>query len=165
MTKSRGLRPYQRRGELAAFIEVAVAYTGSECLLWPYQRNKLGYGIVDFRSQGGHRTRAHRIVCERAHGSAPPDKPECAHNCGNPSCVAPAHLRWATHQENLADRVHHGTMNWGARHGQSKLNESDIPHIRSLAKEGMSHSQIAARFGVRRETIGVLLRGGTWAWL
>lgn len=166
MTKSRGLEKHPRKGELAAFIETAVAYTGSECLLWPFQRNELGYGIVDFRSQGGGRTRAHRIICERVYGPPPNDKPEASHwVCGNPSCVAPAHLEWDSHQGNLARRVEHGTMNWGSRHGISKLTEQDVLAIRTLSAEGLGAKRIAKGYGVAWETIRAIIRRDTWAWL
>ena len=165
MTASRGLQKHPRRGEIAAFIEEAVAYTGSECLLWPFQRNALGYGLVDFRTQGGHRLRAHRIVCERVHGAPLEDRPHAAHSCGNPSCVAPKHLRWASQRENLADRVDHGTMTRGTRQGHSKLTEQDVIAIRALSAEGMGAKNIAKRYGVRWENIRSIIRRDTWAWL
>jgi hypothetical protein len=163
MTKSRGLLKQPRKGAKAAFIEVAVAYTGSACLLWPYHRNWYGYGVIEFRGQRNYRV--HRIVCERTHGAPPGDGPGVAHSCRNTSCVAPAHLRWASQKENLADRVSHGTMIRGSRQWLSKLTEGDIPRIRALAKDGMNNTQIAKRFNVRRETISAVTRGKTWAWL
>lgn len=165
MTKSRGLQKHPRKGELAAFIDIAAAYTGSECLLWPFQRNQMGYGIVDFRTQGEGRTRSHRVICERAHGVPPVDRPFAAHSCGNPSCVAPGHLRWASQKENLADRIEHGTMTRGTRQGHSKLTEQDVVAIRALSVGGLGAKNIAKRYGVRWENIRAIIRRDTWAWL
>jgi hypothetical protein len=144
-------------------VEQAVAYTGNDCLLWPYHRNWSGYGVIEFRGQRNYRV--HRIVCERVHGLPPEAKSVAMHACGNPACVAPAHLRWATQRENLADRVNHGTMTRGSRQGHAKLTESDIPRIRTLAKLGTNNTKLAQQFGVSRRTIGMIVIGKTWAWL
>lgn len=50
-----------------------------------------------------------RVVCERVNGPAPTEKHETAHGCGNSWCVNKRHLRWATHIENEADKLIHGT--------------------------------------------------------
>jgi hypothetical protein len=163
MTKSKGLLKHPPKGAKAAFVELAVAHTGNDCLLWPYHRNWSGYGVIEFRGQRNYR--AHRIVCERTYGPPPEDKSVAMHMCGNPACMTPTHLRWATQRENLADRVNHGTMTRGSRQGHAKLTESDIPRIRTLAKLGTNNTQLAKQFGVRRETIRSLLQGKSWGWL
>ncbi len=163
MTKSKGLLKRPPNGAKAAFIELAISYTGNDCLLWPYHRNWGGYGVIEFRGQRNYR--AHRIVCERAHGPPPEGKPVAMHLCGAPACLTPAHLRWSTQRENLADRVNHGTMTRGSRQGHAKLTESDIPRIRTLAKLGTNNTQLAKRFGVSRKAIAQVVSGKTWAWL
>jgi hypothetical protein len=163
MTKSKGIIKYQPRGAKAAFVEQAVAYTGNDCLIWPYHRNWAGYGVIEFRGQRNYRV--HRIVCERTQGQAPEDKSVAAHLCGNPACVAPTHLRWASQAENLADRVNHGTMIRGTKARHAKLTDEDIPRIRTLAKLGMTSPKIAEQYGVIPRTIRNILNRETWAWL
>jgi hypothetical protein len=163
MTKSRGLQKHPPKGAKAAFVEMAVDYTGNDCLIWPYHRNWNGYGVIEFRGQRNYRV--HRIICERRHGPTPADKQVAMHLCGTPACVAPAHLRWASQRENLADRVNHGTMTRGARLPHTKLKEADIPRIRTLAKLGTNNTQLAKRFGVTRKAISHLVNRKTWTWL
>lgn len=133
MTKSRGLQKHPRKGEIAAFIEKAVAYTGNDCLPWPYVLSVYGYGAI--HASGGLRTLAHRVICERVHGPAPEGKPSAAHSCGNRACVAPAHLRWASQKENAADSITHGTIARGAKLPHTRLKAHDIPRIRALASK------------------------------
>ena len=39
-------------GAALAFVDVAVAYTGPGCLLWPFNRTEQGYGIVGYKPWG-----------------------------------------------------------------------------------------------------------------
>jgi hypothetical protein len=55
---------------------------------------------------GGERHHVATWVLKVAAGSAPGKEP--CHSCDRPACVAPDHLRWGTHQENMAEM--------GARH-------------------------------------------------
>lgn len=71
------------------------------CIEWPFSRDRNGYGNY----QDGTIKRAHRVILEAVKGPPPsPEKNIAAHNCDNPSCVNPAHLRWATTLENNLDR-------------------------------------------------------------
>jgi hypothetical protein len=45
-----------------------------------------------------------RLICEIAHGAPPTPKHEAAHSCHQPMCINPRHLRWLTHEENMAER-------------------------------------------------------------
>lgn len=145
------------------WLEAQVGFAGQECLTWPFLRNQSGYGII--RSPTG-RTRASRVMCELAHGPAPSNRHEAAHSCGNghEGCVNPRHLRWATRQENARDAIGHGTWVHGETVGNSKLTESDVRAIRTLAGKVLQR-EIAERFGVSRKAIGLIISGKNWAWL
>lgn len=96
-------------GDPLRFIhEVAMAHTGDECLTWPYAKKSGGYGTVYI---DGKHVRANRYVCELANGAPPTPKHESAHSCGkgHEACIAPGHLSWKTHAENMADKFIHGT--------------------------------------------------------
>ncbi len=95
-----------KNGEPEKFIEIAKKYTGDDCLIWPYGKDKDGYGWC-----GGEAV--HRIVCP---GEPKGERDQAAHYCGNPSCVNPNHLRWATKSENMQDKHLHGTMPVGDKH-------------------------------------------------
>lgn len=143
-----------------SWLESHVGHTGDECLLWPFGTDQRGYGKVTHPFS----RRANRVMCLLAHGEPPTDRPDAAHACGNPTCVNPQHLRWASVSENMMDRVGHGTANRGVKHGSSKLTEEQVKAIK--ARKGLqSSSQVAGEFGVRAEAVQKIWRGERWAWL
>jgi hypothetical protein len=144
------------------FREVALAWKSDDvCLIWPHGHSKNGYGKLrhNGRSRG-----VHRLLCEHVHGPAPSARHQAAHRCGHGQygCVNPHHLVWKTAKENNADKIIHGTMQWGERSGHAKLKLEDIPRIRAL--EGtMTQREIAEMFGVSQSAIGGIFRGKKWA--
>ena len=79
-----------------------------DCIPWPYAK-KNGYGIVQvMRDSKTVQTTASRQILIWSTGIEK-NNLHAAHNCGNPSCVNPNHLRWATPAENCNDRIIHGT--------------------------------------------------------
>ena len=149
-----------KNGKVLRFIhDVALKHDTDGCLLWPYTKNPMGYGLMRWKP-GGHSSMVHRLVCELAHGEPPPDRPVAAHWCGNPSCVAPGHLRWATHKENSGDMLRHGTLPRGSQHRRSKLTEADVLAIR--AQPHRRHADLAAEFGVHLGTIETVIYRRGW---
>lgn len=127
-------------GVAMSFIDdIAIPYTGDECLLWPFSKTPNGQGQINVN---GKRRNPARIVCETAHGPAPSPKHEAAHTCGKGhlACIAKKHLYWATRKENEADKILHGT------HGK-KLSQDDAQSILDM-KGSMHQEDIAAKFGV-----------------
>lgn len=118
---------------------------------------RLGYGCFGYL---GRTYRASRFMCQEAHGAAPADKPQALHSCGNGhrGCYNPRHLYWGSPSDNQQDTVKHGTAKKKGGHRQ-KLTDAQVADIRALAAGGVKQYVIAGRFGVRRETIGQILRG------
>ena len=143
--------------------ETAILYQETNCLIWPFKRDRHGYGIVSIKNR--HHV-ASRMVCKLVHGEPPAPKYTAAHSCGNGKlgCVNPLHLSWKTQKENLADCLIHGTRNFGTRNGSNKLMEDDIRKIRAL-KGTMFQREIADQFGITRRTVGDILSGRIWSWL
>lgn len=139
--------------------EVAALPYRDECVIWPYGKFDNGYGSVFHE---GKNRGSHVVVCELAHGSCPADKDEAAHECGNRACVNPHHLRWATKQQNAADRLEHGTGNRGERHNMAKLTERDVLSIRSDSRQ---QKEIAEDFGVTSAAIWMIKHRRSWAWM
>lgn len=144
-----------KAGDPLAFIEMAVAHVGKGCLIWPFNRNQDGYGLVSYTKPNGRRstTTATRLVLERTAGPAPSRSHQAAHKpkiCHNPGCVNPAHLRWATAAENNADQLADGT--WPHR----RLTLADIRALRSGAETAAA---VARRVGVS-STAAQLARNG-----
>ena len=139
--------------------EIAIPFTGDDCLIWPYGRSH-GYGFVN-RKEGENY--AHRIVCEAINGAPPSPKHDAAHSCGNghAGCVNPNHLRWDTRQGNLADMFVHGTAPIGERNGQAKLTEDDVRIIRSIGYSA-KRVEIAQRFNVSAGNVTMILQRKYW---
>jgi hypothetical protein len=97
-------------GRSRKWIEAHAGWQGDDCLIWPFSRDAHGYGQL-----ASDRTvrRAHRVMCEIAHGPKPAPGFVAAHTCGKgrEGCVNPRHLRWASQKENMADKLLHGTSN------------------------------------------------------
>jgi hypothetical protein len=140
------------------FLELQAQET-DDCVLWPYAQNGHRYGIVQI---GKRLWLTHRLSCIMTYGPPPFLKAEAAHNCGVSLCLNPRHLRWATHKDNQADRVGHGTSNRGERCGSSKLTESQVRMIRD---DNRTQKAIADQYGVCRQTISDIKNRKRWAWL
>lgn len=157
----RGVRT--ENGAPRQFLAVAIAFEdAAQCLIWPFARNA-GYAVI---SNDGMAKSVHPIVCTAAHGPAPTPGHEAAHTCGHGSdgCVNPRHLRWATHAENMADMITHGTSPRGERQGCAKLTRSEVLEIARL-RGSRSQRKLADDFGVSRGAIGGIFSGHNWAWL
>ena len=80
------------------------------------------------------------------------------HTCDRPSCVCPDHLLAGSQSDNIRDAVLRGR--YVQNRGGAKLTEDDVTAIR--ASTGRV-KDLAARYGVCRDTIGKLRAGKTWA--
>lgn len=146
-------------GAVSAFIDLAVAHSGPDCLPWPFNRNQRGYGLVNYTKPNGRRssTTAGRLVLERTAGPAPGTGHHAAHQpkiCHNPACVNPAHLRWATAAENNADQLADGTWPHG------RLTPADVRSLRSGAETAAA---VARRVGISGTAAQLARSGKTYA--
>lgn len=149
------------KGSSEAFLRANMGFEHDYCLLWPYRLTRKGYGLAVI---GGRQMQAHRWMCILSHGEPPSPEMQAAHICGNPNCVNPRHLRWATQSENQQDRVQHGTTNRGERDGMAKLSEQQVQAIIAL-KSIISGVELAEVYGVNPSAIYKIWRGERWAHL
>lgn len=135
-----------------------VAYAGAGCLTWPFGLSR-GYGHLGF---DGKTRKAHRVMCELAHGPAPSLKHETAHSCGkgHEGCVNPRHLSWKTRTANQRDRCRHGTA--GPQKGpRYRLTPEDAAAIfRAMGKATVT--DLAAKYKVTRSTVRQIHLGKIW---
>lgn len=154
----------QMNGEAIAWLKAHVGFSREECLPWPFARSNGGRGKIkiDGREEG-----AHRAMCRLAHGNPERDELEAAHSCGkgHEGCVNPKHLRWATRQENVADKFTHGTTLRGEMSPGAKLTADDVMAIKSMAANKFSQSEIATTYGIHQSMVSKILSGIAWSWL
>lgn len=145
-----------KKGEPVAFLLAALRFSGDDCVAWPFNRNQKGYGQVVIE---GRPYRASRILCGWAHGGAPDASYQAAHHCGNPSCVNPSHLRWASQSENEKDKIRHGTFATGSRVNGAKITD-DL--ARAIIADRRSSRAIAAEIGCSEVTVWKVRTGRAW---
>lgn len=150
-------------GEPAAWLrDVAFSHTEDRCLTWPFGRDSKGYGALRYNT---HIVRAHVVVCERFNGPKPAPNYEVAHSCGkgHEGCVAGEHLYWATHVENAADMVAHGTAGRGGAKGErvntAKLTETDV---RAIRLSSASADLLGVIYGCTPQNINYIKARVTW---
>ncbi len=104
-----------------------------------------------------------RLLLEAFVGPCPPGPPgmECCHYNGNPSDNRLENLRWDTSKANKADSIRHGTTVRGSKISHSKLTETKVIEIRSLAGT-MSQATIARKFGVSQVNINDIIHRKIW---
>lgn len=141
------------------WLEAKRFHSDDACLIYPFALGTGGYGIVTLGGTG-KTVPAHRLMCGIAHGPSPSAQHEAAHKCGNPSCVNPKHLRWATPKENMADCVDHGTDPVGEKGSAAKLSLAGVALIRASSA---SQQELADAFGVSTRTIRNVKSGRTWS--
>lgn len=132
-----------------------------QCLIFPFSLSPNGYGQAT--GEDGDPTGAHRYVCEAEHGPPPSPEHETAHSCGNRCCVNRWHLRWATREENAADKLLHGTDGRGEKNPKAKLTRPEVDEIIRLRgiETGVS---LAERFGVTPAQISNIQLGKQWTY-
>lgn len=147
--------PYH--GATEDFLRQHVDASTDDCIEWPYSKNEKGYGLAVI---GGKQRGAHNWMCRLAHGEPFMKWRHAAHRCGNPGCVNPRHLRWATHRENMLDKEMHGTVNRGERNGKTTLTEEDVIAIRNAPKW---LKPLCDKYGMSRHAISRIRAGKRWA--
>lgn len=146
--------PYH--GAREDFLRSLLGTDRQDCILWPYCTNDKGYGLAVV---GGKQRGAHNWMCRLAYGEPYLIWNQAAHRCGNPLCVNPNHLRWATHVENMEDKRIHGTLNRGERNGNTWLTEADVLAIREAPAK---LAPLMEKYGLTKHSVSKIRAGKTW---
>ena len=122
-----------------------------EC--WPWKRKTRNGGYGETRRHGsrdGRWYRAHRLAYEYANGEAPGDL-LVRHDCDNPSCCNPRHLRLGTRVDNMRDMHERGRAAGKMSHdSRPKLSAEQVRAIRAST---LPHTVMAREHGVSPRTI------------
>lgn len=140
------------------------------------RKGSIGKKIVGRVTQSGYRqvklvhvdgyqieVRLSRLVLETFVGKAPTQKHQAAH-CDNEKLNNKLeNLRWATPKENNADKIVHGTRQWGQHSGMAKLTPREVLSIRKAFDAGANNlTDLSRKYKCGRTTIGNILAGNTW---
>ena len=165
--KPRALPPLSVRDVVRFWSKVDRSGGPEACWPWTSARTAGGYGVMSIRQVVFF---AHRLAVFLATASDPGEH-HVLHACDNPRCVNPAHLSLGTHDDNMADASVRGrfpigprasALRCGERNGQAKLTERAVLDVRRRAAAGEPYTEIAKRFAVSGDAIGLCVRGRTW---
>jgi len=128
----------------------------NQCWEWMgHKKSKLPYGGFVFR---GKSLIASRVSYMLYIGKIPEGK-IVLHNCDNPSCVNPSHLRVGTYLDNQIDKLTRG------RGKVEKLNIEQVTEIKKLLKTKIPDRRIAMQYNVSPTTIGRIKKEKLWSWV
>ena len=136
-----------------------------DCWEWTGSRTSFGHGRLSIRA--GKLDGAHRIAWTIHHGPIPAGH-VVRHDCDNPPCVNPAHLRLGTAADNRADMYRRGRARGGSvsRPGElnpvAKLTTDQVAEIRAMAGS-CTQRALAARFDISPAQVSRILNGKRWA--
>jgi hypothetical protein len=137
---------------------INMAETGSHTVCWPVKRGQDGdgYGILKV---AGKNVRAHRLMFALYWPSI--EAPVVRHNCNNPACINPAHLRAGTPADNASDRTlsNRGGDLRGMNNGRAKLSDDVVRQIRSSPLSG---ADLARKHGISKVMACRIKRGVAW---
>ena len=134
-------------------------------ILVPRTGKNKKYQVITLRNEKSRVTRSiHRTILETF------DRPrregeECRHLDGDTTNNALSNLCWGTHEENINDKITHGTVARGTRVNTCVLNEAEVCTIFEKAHSGTPHKQLAAEFGVSVQTVEKIKYRKSWKWL
>lgn len=113
-------------------------------------------GVVAYR-------RVHSLVALAFYGPRPAGM-QVAHENGIPTDNRAANLSYKTVRANQADRLRHGTDQYGERNPHAKLTAEHVVAIRAKRTFGPGElDELAREFGVTRSAIRAVVRRESWA--
>jgi HNH endonuclease len=172
----------RRLGSRSVVNVERAAVNGVHCREWQRASHNQGYG----RLWDGERLQyTHRLAYEVATAEAP-GVLDVLHECDNPRCIEPAHLKVGTAADNTADMIARGrhragraaasirlqgrpSKARGSKHVLAKLDERQVLSIKARLKRpyfvANRPTALAAEFGVSCSTIRAIAVGTAWGWL
>lgn len=121
--------------------------------------HKSGYDVVNLTTNNSRKQcLVHRLVIE-AFISEKPNGMECCHNNGDRKDNRLENLRWDTRKNNHADKLLHGTWQYGERIGTSKLKEWQAKEVKY---SGLSLDLLAKKFNVSKGCVSKIRYLSSW---
>ena len=95
-------------------------------------------------------------------GPRPSPKHVAAHWDGNASNNKIKNIRWATEEENAADKDRHGRTPRGNKHGLARLSDNKVRTLRRLRVKGWTYKRLAKRYKVTASQVYNADKRITW---
>jgi len=140
------------------YILNRIKISQNNCWEWQKYKNKDGYGRFSYLGT----TRSAHTVAFRLWRGPIPDGEIVRHDCDNPPCCNPEHLRTGTKKDNKHDSVNRNRHIYGEKVPKSKLSETQVKEIIALLKENQQYKQIGEKYNVSPKTVGQINRMETW---
>ena len=152
----------RRRNSRYEWLVNAVGKPTKECIVWPFQKDKDGYGRLRPLYEGNRITvGAHRLAFKLLHGRWP--KPCGLHICDNTSCVNPQHIFEGTIADNNQDRASKGRGCVGEMQKDAKLTEEIVRKARKeYIPRKFGFHRLAGKYGVTKRAMRLAVIGKTW---
>lgn len=138
---------------------------GPRKMLRPFIDRDGYHSVVLRRDLRSYFSRISRLVTLAWHGPCPSPRHTAAHNDGSKANDVPGNLRWATHEEQYADRIRHGTCNSGEKNAAARLKPDDVIALRKAYPNGIQVSEAtveAADYGVCVAHIRQIVNKTVW---
>jgi hypothetical protein len=145
------------RERMAWLADLAAAAPMGECVDWPWKVNPDGYP-QPMNKAGRRGLRPVHLLLEMVGRPRPGHTSEVLHSCDRPVCMAPWHVRWGTHRENVADMVAKGRQ----RTHKSTLTIDSARSIRAAVSGGSSQRAVARQYGVHHSVVQQIVRNEIW---
>lgn len=137
-----------------------VGRIGKDTHLKPCKLKRGGYLAVNLWSGNKGKTfPVHQLVTLAFHGPRPSPNHHAAHRDGDKTNNHWTNLRWATREENEADKLLHGTSNRGERNGMAKLTDTQVAEIKKRIASGERQARLVEEYGVSAGAISNIYRG------
>jgi hypothetical protein len=122
--------------------------------------HKGGYPWCSIRASRGSCSRRsiHSLVLEVFTGPRPVGFQAC-HIDGDSGNSSLCNLKWDTASANAQERSVHGTQ------AKQRLTVNDVIEIKRLKAIGLSHNQVAIRYGLRKSYVALIHTGRKWGWV
>lgn len=121
--------------------------------------HKSGYDVVNLTTKNSRKQYlVHRLVIEAFIGEKP-NGMECCHNNGDRKDNRLENLRWDTRKNNHADKLLHGTWQYGEKIGTSKLKEWQAKEVKY---SGLSLDLLAKKFNVSKGCVSKIRYLSSW---
>jgi hypothetical protein len=125
------------------------SFNGIFCKNWIRAKDINGYGVTSINNV---QFQTHILACTISNNFIRPKNLNVRHLCGNSSCVEGAHLKFGTQEENMLDKISHGTTN-------TKVSQDMVEEIRMLyAKGGLTYKEVGEKYGICFTTVGRIIR-------